>query len=136
MKQIFILKTIILSVVLATMLSGCAEYSIKLRSTTIPVSFSYHEAPAGVQARRFRIQRSLTWIAFDLANVQDFNFDEAIRQELPRAKHIYNLRIYSEEAAVDSIIRLIATGMQIWAFVTDRPLVSRRTVTIEGYYIE
>lgn len=116
-------------------LANCTSYEYSLNNSKIPVSFS-EERMKNESSREFRIQRKLTWVAFDLVNTEEFDLSEVLRHELPNAKKIYNLRIDSEESVSDSLIRLVGTGMQIWAFVSNRPLVSRRTVIIRGEVVE
>lgn len=124
-----------MAAVAALALSSCAEYSYQIRDSHAPVSFA-REAPPGEKGRPFTIQRKITFVLFDLANTEKFDLGQVLRQELPNAKLIYDLEIHSEEDSVDSVIRTVTTFLQIWALVSDRPLVSRRTIRLEGMVID
>lgn len=126
-------RLMILGLVVASL--GCAEYSYQVRNSPVPVSFA-NEAPEGQTGRPFAFRRKMTYVLFDLVNVQEFDLGDALRKELPNAKLIYNLKIRSEEDSVDSLIRTVTTFLQIWAFVSDRPFVSRRTIYVEGFVID
>ncbi|MCB1192197.1 MAG: hypothetical protein H7A23_24240 [Leptospiraceae bacterium] len=124
-----------LSLLILSLLSNCATYTYNLNNYKQTVSFGNEEEP-NKQSRHFRIEKKLTWVLFDLYKIEDLNLTEIFQKELPNAKKIYNLKIESEEGLGDSIIRLVTTGLQIWAFVSNRPLASRRTVVITGDVIE
>lgn len=129
------LKILLLSLFLLWAVN-CTTYEYSIKNYNIPVSFSGENVPDSEKGKEFRIEKKLTWVLFDLVNVQSFDLSETLQEKFPKAKKIYNLNIHSEESVSDSIIRLFGTGMQIWALVTNRPLISRRTVIITGEVIE
>ncbi len=113
-------------------LSNCAHYKYDLKDYDVPVSFSKEKK---VNSRTFKIKAKMTYLLFDLINIQNFEMEKELRKNLPNAKFIYNLKIESEEDFVDSLVRFFGTGVQI-LLVTNRPLISRRTVWITGEVIE
>ncbi|TGN21058.1 hypothetical protein [Leptospira idonii] len=130
----FTVKIASLSLLVSQLFISCAEYSIKYKPDAKIVSFS-NEKTEGEISKSFVIERKMTFVAFDLVNTQEFNLEEALNEEFPNAKKFINLRIKSEEATTDSVIRFLGTLMQ-YMFVTNRAIVSRRTVTISGEVIE
>ena len=122
--------------VLLLLILNCTTYTHNLINYQVPVSFG-NEEKKGEKARSFRIEKKLTWFLFDTIKTQELDLGRTFEEELPNAKRIYILRIQSEEGPLDSIIRLVSTGFQVWAFVSNRPLLfSRRTVVITGDVIE
>lgn len=129
-------------------LSNCTTYSYSiLENASDPETFALlknykpvitfgDEQESGKQSRKFRIEKKITWFIFDLWNIQEFNMLISLKEELPNAKKIYNLRIESKEGGSDSLIRLLSTGIQI-GFVPSAPfLFSRRTVILAGDVVE
>lgn len=117
-------------------LLNCASYKYSVTESKIPISFGYDNSTPG-KSRDFVIEAKLTWFLFDLINIEEFDLNETLKENLPNAKSIHSLRIISKENGLDSVIRLISTGAQILAFVTNRPLLlSRRTIIITGTVVE
>ncbi len=110
----------------------CAYYKYDLKDYEIPVSFSKEKK---TNSRPFKIRTKITYIVFDLINIQSFDMEKELRKNLTNAKSIYNLKLESEENFVDSMIRFFGTGIQI-LLITNRPLISRRTIIITGEVIE
>lgn len=113
---------------------GCASYQYEIMDTKIPVSFS-DELEENEKYRHFTIETKLTWWLFDTQPIDTLNLDEVFRKQLPYAKKIFNLRIYSKENAVDSLIRTLTTGAQL-LLISNRALYSQRTIIIEGLVVE
>ncbi|EOQ94961.1 hypothetical protein LEP1GSC195_0765 [Leptospira wolbachii serovar Codice str. CDC] len=115
-------------------LSHCASYQYELVDTKIPISFS-NELGSNEKYRHFIIETKLSWWLFDTLPIETLNLDDIFQRQLPYAKKIVNLRIYSKENAVDSLIRTLTTGAQL-LFVSNRALYSQRTIIIEGLVVE
>ncbi|MCT8335584.1 hypothetical protein NUH30_18010 [Leptospira sp. 85282-16] len=113
---------------------GCASYQYEIRDTKIPISFSY-ELEKDEKYRHFSIETKLSWFLFDTQPIDTLDLDEIIRNQLPNAKKIFNLRIYSKENVMDSFIRTLTTGAQI-LLASNRALYSQRTIVIEGLVVE
>ena len=126
MKKIYSIILILL------FLNNCAHYKYDLKDYDVPVSFSKEKKP---NSRPFRIKTKMTYLLFDLINIQNFDMKKELRKNLPNASYIYNLKIESEENFVDSIIRFFGTGVQV-LLITNRPLISRRTIIITGDVVE
>lgn len=127
-------RKFLLSLIIIITLASCAHYEIRSNNSNVLISFG-NEKEESEKVRPFRIERKITFVGFDIFYVQKFDLDQAIQEELPRAKKIINLRINTQEDGLDSLIRLIGTGIQ-YLLVTDRALVSRRTIVIEGDVVE
>lgn len=113
---------------------GCASYQCEINDTKIPVSFS-NELGDNEKFRHFSIETKLSWYLFDTQPIDTLDLDEIIRNQLPNAKKIFNLRIYSKENVIDSIIRTVTTGAQ-FLLASNRALYSQRTIIIEGLVVE
>ncbi|WP_244290152.1 hypothetical protein [Leptospira bourretii] len=113
---------------------GCASYQYEINDTKIPVSFS-NELGDNEKFRHFSIETKLSWYLFDTQPIDTLDLDEIIRNQLPNAKKIFNLRIYSKENVIDSIIRTVTTGAQ-FLLASNRALYSQRTIIIEGLVVE
>lgn len=112
----------------------CASYTMAVYSTKTPISFG-NERTAGESYRRFRIEREMTWVLFDAIQVQSIDLDKVFAAELPGARKVINLRVTSFESGADSVVRVLGTGIQ-YLLATDRSLVSRRTLVLEGEVLE
>ncbi|TGM45515.1 hypothetical protein [Leptospira vanthielii] len=113
---------------------GCASYRYEIVDTKIPISFS-NELGNDEKFRQFSIETKLSWYLFDTQTIDSLNLDDIIKQNLPNAKKIFNLRIYSKENVMDSLIRTLTTAAQ-FLFVSNRALYSQRTIIIEGLVVE
>jgi hypothetical protein len=121
----------LLTLLIVLCLNFCSTYNYKLYNYDIPVNFG--SSPKNIKTRYFKIEEKMTYFLFDLIEIEKFDMKQSLTKKLPKAKSIYNLRIDSEEGGLDSFIRLLSTGGQIWAFVSNRPLLfSRRTIVIIG----
>ncbi len=125
---------IILSLFLILVSINCATYKYSLENSKIPVSFT-NEENSEQNVRKFRIERKLTWVLFDVVKTEDLDLKTIFENELPNAKKIYNLKIESEENIADSGIRALATALRNWV-IWFKPLISRRTVVITGDVVE
>ncbi len=124
------MKLLYLIIIILFFSNNCTTYKYDLRNYKVPVSFSNEKK---ANSRSFRIEAKITYLLFDLINIEKFDMEQKLKTNLPRAKSIYNLQIRSEEGPLDSAIRLVSTGAQIWAFISNRPLLfSRRTIIITG----
>ena len=92
---------IILSLFLILVSINCATYKYSLENSKIPVSFT-NEENSEQNVRKFRIERKLTWVLFDVVKTEDLDLKTIFENELPNAKKIYNLKIESEENIADS----------------------------------
>ncbi|TGL16022.1 hypothetical protein [Leptospira meyeri] len=115
-------------------LIGCASYQYEITDTKIPVSFSY-ELGNNEKFRHFSIETKLSWYLFDTQPIDTLDLDDIFRNQLPNAKKIFNLRIYSKENVIDSMIRTLTTGAQ-FLLASNRALYSQRTIIIEGLVVE
>ena len=125
---------IILSLFLILGSINCATYKYSLENSKIPVSFT-NEENSEQNVRKFRIERKLTWVLFDVVKTEDLDLKTIFENELPNAKKIYNLKIESEENIADSGIRALTTALRNWV-IWFKPLISRRTVVITGDVVE
>lgn len=125
---------IILSLFLILVSINCATYKYSLENSKIPVSFT-NEENSEQNVRKFRIERKLTWVLFDVVKTEDLDLKTIFENELPNAKKIYNLKIESEENIADSGIRALTTALRNWV-IWFKPLISRRTVVITGDVVE
>lgn len=124
-----------INIILFTFLN-CASYKYSVTESKIPISFGIDNFTQG-KSRDFVIEAKISWFLFDLINIEEFDLSQTLNANLPNAKSIHSLRIVSKENGVDSVIRLISTGAQVLAFVSNRPLLfSRRTILITGTVIE
>lgn len=124
----------ILIIISVLFLNDCASYQYEIVDTKIPISFS-NELESHEKFRHFSIEKKLSWYLFDTQPLDTLNLDEILRAELPNAKKIFNLRIYSKENAMDSFIRTLTTGAQV-LLASNRALYSQRTIMIEGLVVE
>ena len=125
---------IILSLFLILVSINCATYKYSLENSKIPVSFT-NEENSEQNVRKFRIERKLTWVLFDVVKTEDLDLKTIFENELPNAKKIYNLKIESEENIADSGIRALTTALRNWV-IWFKPLISRRTVVITVDVVE
>ncbi|XDD44491.1 hypothetical protein AB3N58_17155 [Leptospira sp. WS60.C2] len=126
--------TLLLFLTFSVLLTHCATYRYELTDTKIPVSFS-NELEPNEKYRSFHIEVKVSWYLFDTQPINTLQLDDILREELPNAKKIVNLRIESKENVADSVIRTLTTGAQI-LFASNRALYSRRTIIIEGLVVE
>lgn len=129
-----VLVSFLLFFLLSIGFTNCATYKYELGDTKIPVSFS-NELEPNENYRPFQIEVKLSWYLFDTQAIDTLELDDVFRAELPNAKKIVNLRIYSKENVADSVIRTLTTLAQV-LFVSNRALYSRRTIVIEGLVVE
>ncbi|MCW7492650.1 hypothetical protein ND861_09050 [Leptospira sp. 2 VSF19] len=130
------MKKIYCNVLLVSLFFGvsCASYQYEIVDSKIPISFSA-EMEKDEKYRHFSIETKLSWYLFDTQPIDSLNLDEVLKQNLPNAKKIFNLRIYSKENVTDSLIRTLTTGAQI-LLASNRALYSQRTIIIEGLVVE
>ena len=115
------------------LLYNCTTYSYNVNSYKNIVTFQ--NPPAGISTRSFKFKKKIYWVAFDLASLEEFDLGRTLKEEFPSGNKIYNLKISSEEDVIDSLIRTLGTGIQ-YLLVSNRPLVSRRTIIITGEVVE